>query len=184
MGVAIDGTMSFLSWFHQGAKAGLCRPEAARLAYSRVAPGMLDTMFIAGLGLLVLALSGLGFMQQFGLAAIGVMAAAMVGTLMVLPAMATSPLGRFFGAEPAAIEEAETLEAAKTQAAGATEPIEYGVRTGRMDAAAEKGPAAPPHRARPGIPAEDLQEAAEGPHAALHARLQRLRRPSGDSPTP
>jgi uncharacterized protein len=182
--VAIDGTMSFLSWFHQGAKAGLCRPEAARLAYSRVAPGMFDTMLIAGLGLLVLALSGLAFMQQFGLAAIGVMGAAMVGTLMVLPAMATSPLGRFFGAEPAAIEDAEAIGSAKPQAASAAEQAEYGVRPGRTDAAAERGPAAPPHRARPGIPAEDLQEAAEGPHAALHARLQRLRRPTGDSPTP
>jgi uncharacterized protein len=179
MAVAIDGTMSFLSWFHQGAAAGLCRPEAARLAYSRVAPGMLDTMLIAGLGLLALGLSGLTFMQHFGLAAIGVMASAMVGTLLVLPAMATSPLGRFFGAEPAAIEEFEALGPAETEAARAAEQEVPPVRT---DVAAASGPAGP-HGLKPGITAEERQEAADGPHASLHARLQRLRRPTGDTPT-
>jgi predicted RND superfamily exporter protein len=181
MAVAIDGTMSFLSWFHQGAKAGLCRPEAARLAYSRVAPGMLDTTLIAGLGMLVFGLSGLAFMQQFALAAIGVMISAMAGTLLVLPAIATSPLGRFFNAEPADPEHIQTLAPLATDEAVAAEP-KHDEGQARTDAAAATQSAGP-HRAQTGLPADERLDPAEGPHASLHARLQRLRRPTGDSPT-
>jgi predicted RND superfamily exporter protein len=179
LGVALDATVSFVAWMRRGADAGLFRTEAARMAYCRVAPGMLDATLIGGLGLLAMAASGVTISQQFGLAAIGVMAAAMAGSLVVLPAMAASPLGRFFGAEAAPAEGALTLAPVKVEVPRATEPA---ARPGRADVAAAAGPSAP-HRAKPGVTADDRQEVAEGPHSALHAKLQRLRR-SGDSSAP
>jgi uncharacterized protein len=179
LGVALDATVSFVAWLRRGADAGLFRTEAARMAYCRVAPGMLDATLIGGLGLLAMAASGVTISQQFGLAAIGVMAAAMAGCLVVLPAMAASPLGRFFGAEAAPAEGTLTLAPVKVEMPRAAEPP---VRPGRADGAAAAGPSAP-HRTKPGVTADDRQEVAEGPHSALHAKLQRLRR-SGDSPAP
>jgi uncharacterized protein len=179
LGVALDATVSYVAWLRRGADAGLFRTEAGRLAYCRVAPGLLDATLIGGLGLVAMAASGITISQQFGLAAIGVMAAAMVGSLIVLPAMAASPLGRFFGAEAAPAEGAMTLAPVKVEMPRDAEPA---ARPGRADVAAAAGPSAP-HRAKPGVTADDRQEAAEGPHAALHAKLQRLRR-SGDSSAP
>ncbi|MBA3483708.1 MAG: hypothetical protein H0T51_18015 [Pirellulales bacterium] len=179
LGVALDATVSFVAWLRRGADAGLFRTEAARMAYCRVAPGMLDATLIGGLGLLAMAASGITISQQFGLAAIGVMAAAMAGSLVVLPAMAASPLGRFFGAEAAPADGALTLAPVKVDVPRVAEPA---ARPGRADVAAAAGPGAP-HRAKPGVTADDRQEVAEGPHSALHAKLQRLRR-SGDSPAP
>ena len=179
MGAALEATVNFVMWFRRGADAGLFRTEAARMAYCRVAPGMLGATLIGGLSLMVMAASGITISQHFGLAAIAVMSAAMVGSLVVLPAIVTSYLGRFFGAEAAPTEGALTLAPVRIQGPRAVEPEPS---SGRADVAAAAGPAAP-HRPRSGVTADDRHELAEGPHSALHAKLQRLRR-SGDSPTP
>jgi hypothetical protein len=101
----------------------------------------------------------------------------MFATLVLLPAMATSRLGRFFGAdaEPAAKEPATQTADVEARAA------EPGARPSRADLAAATGPA--PHRVRTSITADDRHEVGDGPHSSLHEKLQRLRRPAGDSPT-
>ncbi|HEX6963713.1 MAG TPA: MMPL family transporter, partial [Lacipirellula sp.] len=183
IGAAIDGTVNFIGWFRLGADAELPRAAAARMAYSRMAPAMLDATLVGGIASMVFLLSGIASMQLFGFAAIGVLATSLFGTLILLPAMATSPLGRFFGAPYAGdegIEDSAALGPAKTQAA---RDAEEAAESGRPDAAVVGGPAAP-HRTRTGAPAAaERHEGVDGPHAALHERLQRLRRPAGDSPT-
>jgi hypothetical protein len=178
-GVGIEATVHYSAWVRRGGDAGLFPKEAARMAYGRVAPATLDAALIASVAMLPFAASGVASAQQLSVLTILVMVGAMAGTLILLPALVASPLGHFFGAEKAPQESSSGLASVRIDAprAAGSEP-----KAGRADAAAAAGPA-PPHRTKPGVTAEDRQETGEGPHAALHARLQRLRRPTGDSPS-
>jgi hypothetical protein len=77
--------------------AGLARVEAIRGAYRRVARAMAQTTAIGGLGMAVFALSTFTPTQRFGTLMLVLMAAALVGDLVFLPALLVGPLGRLFG---------------------------------------------------------------------------------------
>jgi hypothetical protein len=57
MGVAVDDTIHFLTWFRDGIAAGLPRHSAIIEAYRRCAAAMTQTTLIGGLGLAVFAFS-------------------------------------------------------------------------------------------------------------------------------
>ncbi len=99
MGVAVDDTIHFLNWYRQGLASGRSRLESIRLAYQRVATAMSQTTLIGGLGLSAFALSTFTPTQKFGILMLLLLAAALVGDLILLPAILASPLGRFFGKE-------------------------------------------------------------------------------------
>ncbi len=96
MGVAVDDTIHFLTWFRDGLRRGLDRREAIFVAYKHVAPAMTQTTIIGGLGLSVFALSTFTPTQRFGTMMLALLAAALVGDLIFLPALLASPLGRIF----------------------------------------------------------------------------------------
>jgi predicted RND superfamily exporter protein len=96
LGIAVDDTLHFLTWFRRGLKQGQTRQQAIVEAYQRCAPAMTQTTLIAGLGLLVFALSSFQPVSQFGLLMFILLAAALVGDLVLLPAMLATGLGRFF----------------------------------------------------------------------------------------
>ncbi|HIF32580.1 MAG TPA: hypothetical protein EYQ75_13105 [Planctomycetaceae bacterium] len=96
MGVAVDDTIHFLAWFRNGMKSGLSRSAAIRLAYSRVATAMTYTTLIGGMGLAVFMLSTFVPTQRFGGLMLTLLGAALVGDLVILPALLASPVGRFF----------------------------------------------------------------------------------------
>lgn len=96
MGVAVDDTIHFLTWFRDGLRRGLDRRDAIFVAYKHVAPAMTQTTIIAGLGLSVFALSTFTPTQRFGTLMLALLAAALVGDLIFLPALLASPLGRVF----------------------------------------------------------------------------------------
>jgi hypothetical protein len=112
--------------------------------------------------------------QLQGLTAAGIIAIAMAGNLFFLPALTTSPLGQLFGAAAQAARKEISAPPATFESPRPHEP-----RAGRKDVAAAAGPAAPHHN-RPIIAVEDGFQASDGPHAALQAKLQRLRRSTGD----
>lgn len=97
LGVAVDDTIHYLTWFRRGIKLGLGRVQSVMLAYDRCATAMLQTTIIGGLGLVVFATSTFTPTQQFGYLMISMLAAALVGDLLLLPALLASPLGVFFG---------------------------------------------------------------------------------------
>ncbi len=101
MGVAVDDTIHFLTWFRDGLRRGLDRREAIFVAYKHVAPAMTQTTIIGGLGLSVFALSTFTPTQRFGTLMLSLLAAALVGDLIFLPALLASPLGRIFSVRPA-----------------------------------------------------------------------------------
>ncbi|MEM7478956.1 MAG: hypothetical protein AAF483_28570, partial [Planctomycetota bacterium] len=100
MGVAVDDTIHFLTWFREGLRRGLDRRDAIFVAYKHVAPAMTQTTIIAGLGLSVFALSTFTPTQRFGTLMLALLGAALVGDLIFLPALLASPLGRIFAMRP------------------------------------------------------------------------------------
>jgi predicted RND superfamily exporter protein len=100
MGVAVDDTIHFLTWFRRGLRAGMDRKEAIFEAYRRVAPAMTQTTIIAGLGLSVFALSTFTPTQRFGTLMLTLLVAALFGDLIFLPALLASPLGKIFSVRP------------------------------------------------------------------------------------
>lgn len=96
MGVAVDDTIHFLSWFRDNLDRGLSRVEAVIETYRRVGPAMTQTTIVGGLGLFVFALSTFTPTQRFGTLMLVMLGAALVGDLVLLPALLAGPLGRFF----------------------------------------------------------------------------------------
>jgi multidrug efflux pump subunit AcrB len=100
MGVAVDDTIHFLTWFRSGIREGMSRNEAIKEAYGRVALAMTQTTLIGGLGLSVFALSTFTPTQRFGTMMLTLLAAALVGDLILLPAILAGPLGKYFCPKP------------------------------------------------------------------------------------
>ena len=96
MGVAVDDTIHFLSWFRKSIQQGMSRTAAIIETYRRVGPAMTQTTLIGGLGLSVFALSTFTPTQRFGTLMLTLLAAALLGDLVFLPALLASPLGRLF----------------------------------------------------------------------------------------
>ncbi|TWT54008.1 MMPL family protein [Rubripirellula amarantea] len=96
MGVAVDDTIHFLSWFRENLDRGKSRAEAVIETYRRVGPAMTQTTVVGGLGLFVFALSTFTPTQRFGTLMLMMLFAALVGDLILLPALLAGPLGRFF----------------------------------------------------------------------------------------
>jgi len=175
-GMALDGAVHYVSWFRRGFAADLFRQEAARMAFARCAPATVDGALAVGLGLSALALSQATILQQVGLVALGLEVSLLFAILVVLPAIMASPLAALMGAE-----------AAPADAEGEIAPVRIILpgegdgqpRPGRTDAAAAGVPASA-RRGRGAAPVADESPSAEGPHATLQAKLQRLRHAAGE----
>ena len=96
LGVAVDDTMHYLTWYRFSLDEGHDRKGAALAAYQRCGTAMVQTSLIAGLGLSVFAFSTFTPTQRFGMLMLVLLAAALFGDLVFLPSMLTGPLGRFF----------------------------------------------------------------------------------------
>ncbi|MDO5308599.1 MAG: MMPL family transporter [Planctomycetia bacterium] len=97
LGVAVDDTMHYLTWFSDGLGQGMTPQEAARNAYRRCATAMTQSSLIAGLGLFSFAFSTFVPTQRFGIMMLAILMTAEFGDLIFLPALLTcKPFGRFF----------------------------------------------------------------------------------------
>ncbi len=96
LGVAVDDTIHFLTWFRQGLDDGLDRKGAVMMAYERCGTAMTQTTLIGGFGLSVFAFSTFTPTQRFGALMLALLFAALVGDLIFLPAVLSGPIGRFF----------------------------------------------------------------------------------------
>jgi uncharacterized protein len=96
LGIAVDDTIHFLSWFRQYIDQGMSRAEAVVETYRRVGPAMMQTAFVGGLGMFVFALSTFTPTQRFGTLMLVLLMTALLGDLIMLPALLAGPLGRWF----------------------------------------------------------------------------------------
>ena len=97
LGVAVDDTMHYLTWFSDGLDQGMTPKEAALNAYRRCATAMTQSSLIAGLGLFSFAFSTFVPTQRFGILMLSILFTAEFGDLIFLPALLScKPFGRFF----------------------------------------------------------------------------------------
>jgi predicted RND superfamily exporter protein len=113
MGIAVDDTLHYVTWFRRGLAEGLNRREAIEFAYRRCGNAMIQTTAICGLGLLVFVFSPFGPISRFAWMMFAMLAAGLVGDLVVLPAILVGPLGVMFqrpaAREPAPVEKASRV---------------------------------------------------------------------------
>ena len=100
LGIAVDDTIHFLSWYLRNVKQGVKRQDAILDTYRHVATAMVQTTLIGGLGLSVFAVSTFAPTQRFGILMVAVLGAALFGDLVVLPALLASRAGRYFCPTP------------------------------------------------------------------------------------
>ena len=96
LGIAVDGTFHYLTWFRRGRGKGLSRDEAVRSAYRRCAGAMISTTIICVAGLLVFVASTFVPTVRFAWLMAALLIAALAGDLVLLPAILAGPLGRWF----------------------------------------------------------------------------------------
>lgn len=96
LGVAVDDTIHYLTWFREDLNRTRNRHQAIVTAYQRCATPTLQAALISGLGLSVFAFSTFTPTQQFGYLMLAILLAGVVAELVMLPAILAGPLGWAF----------------------------------------------------------------------------------------
>jgi predicted RND superfamily exporter protein len=96
LGIAVDDTVHFLTWFRRGFRDGWPRMIALRGSFQRCAGAMVGTTIICASGLLVFSASAFVPILHFAWLMVLLLLAALLGDLVLLPAILAGPLGRFF----------------------------------------------------------------------------------------
>ncbi|MGL6195709.1 MAG: efflux RND transporter permease subunit [Thermoguttaceae bacterium] len=96
LGIAVDGTLHFLTWFRRGWKDGMNRVDAVRFAFLNCGNALVQTSIICGLGMLVFCVSGFVPISRFSWMLCAMLVVALIGDIIILPAILVGPLGRFF----------------------------------------------------------------------------------------
>tara|TARA_R110002111_G_scaffold144910_2_gene211265 strand:+ start:118239 stop:120518 length:2280 start_codon:yes stop_codon:yes gene_type:complete len=96
LGIAVDDTLHYLTFFRRRLDAGYSAVDSVLHAYRHCGKAMIQTSLICGLGLLVFAMSNFVPTSRFAWMMFGLLFMALLGDLIVLPALLLSPIGRFF----------------------------------------------------------------------------------------
>jgi predicted RND superfamily exporter protein len=96
LGIAVVDTLHFLTWFRRDVAAGNEVEDAVRRAYLHCATPMLQTSIICGIGMLVFVFSSFTPASRFAWMVFVLLIAALVGDLVILPALLAGRLGRAF----------------------------------------------------------------------------------------
>ncbi|HWB00884.1 MAG TPA: MMPL family transporter [Pirellulales bacterium] len=97
LGVTVDDVVHFMLMYRGALKRGLSRREAIMVSYQGCARAMYQSWGVIGLGMSVFALSPFTPTQRFGYMMVTLLTSALIGNLIVLPAVLASPLGGLFG---------------------------------------------------------------------------------------
>lgn len=126
LGVAVDDTIHYLTWFREELDRHGDRKKAILAAYKRCATPTTQAAVISGLGLSIFAMSTFTPTQRFGLLMLSILFAGVVSELIFYPALLAGPLGSVF--KPRKRDEAgELVEETASQAPlepPATVPLE------------------------------------------------------------
>ena len=109
LGVAVDDTIHYLTWFRADLSQNSDRHVAILAAYRRCGTPTLQAAFINGLGLSVFAVSTFTPTREFGLLMLTILVWGGVAELIMMPALLAGPLGAVF--EPRPSRAASFLEA-------------------------------------------------------------------------
>ncbi len=96
MGIAVDDTLHFLTFFQRELRVGRSRPDAVLNSYAHCGRAMIHTTLICGGGFAIFAFSDFVPTARFAWMMILLLVAALVGDLLVLPAFLLGPAGKRF----------------------------------------------------------------------------------------
>ena len=113
LGVTVDDVVHFMLWFRRGIADGLDRRQATMLAYKGCARAMYQSWGVIGLGLSVFSLSPFGPTQRFGHMMLAMLTIALVGNLVLMPALLSGPLGAVFAWSVQRIERKKAAKEGK-----------------------------------------------------------------------
>lgn len=105
LGIAVDDTLHFTVAFRRALRAGRSRPAAVSEAYRHCGTAMVQTSVCCGVGLLVFSLSQFVPTQRFALMMAALLAVALAGDLLLLPALLCGPCGRLFERRPSKCDQ-------------------------------------------------------------------------------
>lgn len=113
LGIAVDDTLHFLICFRRATAKGADRAQAVRQAFRQVSTAMVQTSIICGLGMIAFMVSPFGPISRFAGMMTSLLAAAVVGDLLLLPAMLASPFGKYFVPRQRTVVKPRSLKASK-----------------------------------------------------------------------
>lgn len=96
LGIAVDDSMHFLTWFRRAVEQGTPVHIAVQHSFRHCALAMIQTTFICGLGLVVFYFSDFLPISKFGVCMFVLLFLALAADLIILPALLLTPLGRPF----------------------------------------------------------------------------------------
>lgn len=135
VGIAVDDTLHFLTFYRDGLNAGKTKEQAIHDAYQKCAVAFIQTALIAGCGLGVFAFSSFTPTQRFGGMMLVLLLTAVFGDLLFMPSLLAGPLGWFF--QPDQHDEDD-------------EPLPPSGEDGSQAAGDTAGPAKEPAKEKPG----------------------------------
>lgn len=108
LGVAVDDTIHYLTWFRRDLDSGSDRHSAILMAYKRCATPTFQAALISGLGLSIFAFSTFTPTQRFGYLMLSILFMGVAAELIFFPALLAGPLGRVFKSHKAKPTEEPT----------------------------------------------------------------------------
>jgi predicted RND superfamily exporter protein len=132
LGVAVDDTIHYLTWFREELARLGDRKLAIIGAYRRCATPTLQAASISGLGLSIFAFSTFTPTQRFGYLMLAILFAGVVAELVFFPALLASPLGWVFKVPRKSNEPPAETGASESEP---NEPDTEGPATVRIEAA-------------------------------------------------
>jgi predicted RND superfamily exporter protein len=93
MGIGVDGTLHKLTWFRKGISDGKSREDSIALAVGHSGPAIWETSAVLALGMLMLYPSELLLVSRFGWLMAAIIAVAVAGDIVFLPALLGGTLG-------------------------------------------------------------------------------------------
>ena len=93
MGIGVDGTLHKLTWFRKGIEDGKTREDSIALAVGHSGPAIWETSAVLALGMLMLFPADLVLISRFGWLMAAIIAVAVAGDIVFLPALLAGSLG-------------------------------------------------------------------------------------------
>jgi len=96
LGIAVDDVLHFLTFYNRGLARGMSREAAVHATYQQCGFAMFTSSMVCGLGPLVFALSDFLPTARFAWMMLLLLTVAVLGDLVLLPALVVGPLGKLF----------------------------------------------------------------------------------------
>ena len=114
LGIAVDDTLHFTCWYMDELRSGCSREEAVARTFGGCSNSMIHTTLISCFSMAPFLLAEFIPTQQFAKLMIAMLTGAIVGDLLLLPALLLSPLGKVIHASRSSSDERIAISAEAT----------------------------------------------------------------------